>query len=578
MTDVEKREEFIDNIINQMTIEQKLGGCLVMDFMGTVITPFTHKIIKEFHVAGLRVNTVIRGKPMYVTEASDETSQRILDRTERKPYGQIKDFLEYHAPYCSPQEYAETLNKLRDLALSRPLGIPIHTVLDQEGNGSENYSLGSVRLFPTPMGLASTGRPDLVEKSGEAIAKQMKAAGIDWIHSPVVDVNTNPNNPEIGDRAYSDNPDTVETYALATLKGFIKEGLIATGKHFPGRGESEGDAHNDCLTVDLSLEEMMDTHIKPYKKLIEAGLPAIMIAHTIYPALDDSRVPATVSHKIITGLLREKLGYDGVITTDNIFMGGIVNQYEVAEAATKAIVAGQDLILLRNEGAIAEEIFYTMLENVKNGTLPEERLEEANRRVLRLKYDYGLFKNGGKVDPAKAAAPQFDQAIIDIEKEVAQHATVLENRNNLIPLKSDTKVLIAERIHPTHTFFNSINCHPQIFWEIVSDISPNIYGVELAGTDEDNWKRVERRLPEVDVVVVTNWIGHRANREMTEFIKRIEGAGKPVIVVTSSPYRSAMTENYPTMLNIYGANPESLRAAGEIIFGIREALGQSPIG
>ena len=319
--------DFVEDILDKMTLEQKVGGLFVVDFMGSVVTPYAVQMVQEYHVAGLRVDTALRTKMSYAQDTSDEKLKEIFNEMEIPPRGMCSDTAGGKSAVCAPEQYASTLNTLRNVAMERPLGIPIHTVLDQEGNGSENYALNNTRLFPCPMGLAATGDPDLVYRAGDAIARQLRAVGIDWIHSPTLDVNVNNRNFEIGTRAYSDSHELVSRYSLQTLKAFIANNIVATGKHFPGRGDSAVDAHIECPVIHASGKDMHDIHLQPYINLIKEGLPAIMIAHTVFPALNDSGVPATVSKKIVTDLLRRELGFNGVVTTDNMLMGGIIRKY-----------------------------------------------------------------------------------------------------------------------------------------------------------------------------------------------------------------------------------------------------------
>jgi beta-N-acetylhexosaminidase len=427
------------------------------------------------------------------------------------------------------------------------------------------------------MGLAATHDPALVYQVALALGRQLEAGGINWIHSPVLDICSNFNNPEVATRSYSNDYRKIIQYATATLKGFQDSRIIATGKHFLGRGDAETDSHLGLPRVSLSKSQLMESHIKPYAALIQAGLPAIMIAHTAYPQIDPSGEPATVSEPIVNGLLRRELGYDGVVTTDNMLMGGIVGKYGVAEACIRAILAGQDLLLLRSTSPLCEHVFAEILNAVKSGRIPEERLDEANRRVLRVKFEYGLFENGGKVDPARAAEPQNDPAIIALERTAAEKATLVRNERHVLPLDPQTTVLLVEQVHHTQTTFNNSRCHPSLLWEKMLEMAPNVYSVEITDMNERNQQRVMRRVPEADVIVITNYIARRSRQDISPFIRELSKTGKPVIVVTNSPFEFGSPKDLPTVVNIFSANPESLRVAAEIIFGKQSAQGIDPL-
>ncbi|MDR2542196.1 MAG: hypothetical protein LBC80_01925 [Treponema sp.] len=573
----EVNKDFIENILDKMTLEQKVGGLFVVDFMGSIVTPYTVKMIREYHVAGLRVDTSTRAKMSYANDTNDEKLKKMFMELEIAPTGLCSDITGGKSAACTPGQYAATLNTLRDIAMERPLGIPVHTVLDQEGNGSENYALNNTRLFPCPMGLAATNDPELVYKASDAIARQLHAVGINWLHSPTVDVNVNHNNFEIGTRAYSDQHELVSRYALETLRAFTANKIVATGKHFPGRGDSALDAHIECPTINASKEDMYGIHLQPYIELIKEGLPAIMIAHTIFPALDDSGTPSTVSKKIVTDLLRKELGFDGVITTDNMLMGGIISKYGIIESCIGAIVAGQDLLLLRSQTPLVDKVYHAVLEAAKAGRITTERLNDANRQVLSLKYRYGLFENGGKVETENAFVPFEDENLVLIEKEVARKATLVRDVNGFLPLSKDAKILLVEQVHPTQKLLNNYQCHPSVLWEKMLLEAPNVVSVEITGDDEKNQQRVIRRLNEGDVIVATNYVERRSNKDISAFIRRLMKTGKPVIVVTNCPFEFGSPADFPAVINIFSGNHESLHAAAEIIFGKLKAQGVLPL-
>ena len=219
-----------------------------------------------------------------------------------------------------------------------------------------------------------------------------------------------------------------------------------------------------------------------------------------------------------------------------------------------------------------------LFRSAQSGRLPEERLDEANRRILGVKHEYGLFDEDVLVDPGKAAEPQYDRIVLQTELEAAEKATQLRNTGRLIPLAPDTKVLLVEMVHTTHLNLNNENCHPQVFWELLQQIGPNIYGVEIKRDDEQSRARIMRRVPEADVLILTVWKGHRAGGRADGLIDVLKKTGKPLIIVTDSPYLvEGITRDHDTVVNVFSGNPGSLRVAGKIIFGQQDARGVSPI-
>ena len=322
----------VDRLVGQMTLDEKVGQCMTLGFYGTVITNEVVDWIERLHCGGLRLT------PHVNTSDSRDLVRRL-------------------APYHTPAQYAEVLNDLQRIAAGRRLGLPLHMVTDQEGDLSVDYLHGGVNLFPSQMGLAVTGSPALTRKCARAVAQQLRAVGIHMVHSPVLDVNINPRNPEIGCRSFSDSPDRCARYGEAFMWGLTDGGVIATGKHFPGRGDSDVDAHH-VLPVCAAPRERLDAvELYPYRHLIARGLPAVMTAHNAYPALDESGLPASISRRIVTGLLREALGFDGVVTTDAMSMGGLRAICSTPEGCARAIAAGNDLVLVRDESPLIDEVF-----------------------------------------------------------------------------------------------------------------------------------------------------------------------------------------------------------------------------
>ncbi len=564
----QKKEKFIDGLISGMTLEQKVGQCLVIGFVGTVITPEILRRIRNFYPAGVRAGLTFRVK----TAVHDPTAvgkDRYSERVVRQPKGTVKDFIPgIPIPHCTNEEYCEFLNRLKQEALDNGLGVPLHITLDMEGDLSNDYQRGGIHYFPSCMGLGMTGDRQLIKDVAWAVARQVTALGFNWIHSPVVDVNTNPMNPEIGTRGYSEDPEEVAGYAIAALEGFREGGLIATAKHYPGRGESAVDAHDALPVIDVDRKGMMDIHLHPYKKMIAAGLPAVMTAHTAYPSLDPSGESASLSKEIITDVLRGELGFRGVITSDAITMGGIIQKYEVPEACIRAIEAGSDLVLVRDESNLIDEIYEGMVAAARKGRLSEERLEESIRRTLSLKYDYGLFDKGNLREVARAGEGINDPRVVKIESDAARRTVnILWDEQNVLPLKPDQNILLVEQVNPLHAMTNSQACHPSILWEHMFHYKDDLEQVEthLIHTDNDK-ARVWAKYDKADILVVTSYY-YRNQAFDDSFVQELIDRGKPVIVVSNTHYPTGVRDTFKTLVVTYGVGPESIRAVAARLFG-----------
>ncbi|UCD37139.1 MAG: glycoside hydrolase family 3 protein [Fidelibacterota bacterium] len=566
------RDKWVDDLLGRMNLAQKVGQMMVFGFAGPVITPDVVDLVQKYHIGGLRITLKFRTQTLlHDLKPGTEPNENIL-RSLQYPSGINRDYADpSQCVACTPQEYSAVLNQLRDYALERELGIPIHFTIDQEGNGSDDLINGQ-RLFPNPMGLTASGEPELAYRVAVAIGKQARAIGANMIHSPVLDVNSNPQNPEIGPRSYSDRPDEVIEYALQSLRGFRETGLIATGKHFPGRGESVADAHWDLPSVDLDLKTLRNVHIAPYSALIEAGLPAVMTAHCCYPALSVTDVPGSTSERVIKELLRKELGFEGVVTTDNMMMGGILQRFEIREAIIRAIQAGNDLVLYRDESPQRIRILEAVMDAVKEKRIQETQIDESVARILRMRWEMQLVENGGKVDASQAAIPINDPFVENAARETAEKSVLLlRDEGGLVPISPNRKVLLVEQVFSTHRMANNKSCHPGMLWEEMCRESPAVGSVEVPMLPSElDRERVMRRIDEADVIIATNYYYHKAAAIMTDMVRELQQTGKPVIVITNNPFERAAPGDFPTVLTVFTAGGrEHLRAAVEVLYGKR---------
>lgn len=262
--------------------------------------------------------------------------------------------------------------------------MPAWVSVDQEG-GRVARLKSPFTEWPPMATLGRSGDVALAERFARALATEMKAIGISLDYAPVLDIHTNPKNPVIGDRALADTAEDVARLGQAIIRTLQAGGIAACGKHFPGHGDTSTDSHLELPLVEHPPERLRDVELKPFRAAIEADVATIMTAHILMPALDEAR-PATLSRKIVTGMLREDLGYDGVILSDDLEMKAIARDYQVPSAAVLAIEAGCDGILIcsgdwETQGAALEALVYA----VEEERLSFRRVEDALKRQRRAK-------------------------------------------------------------------------------------------------------------------------------------------------------------------------------------------------
>lgn len=262
--------------------------------------------------------------------------------------------------------------------------------VDQEGGDVQRLRPPAFTGLPSARRMAGTADPAHVRTFGHDAGAQLLDAGITMDFAPVLDVNDNPANPVIGDRAFGVTPATVTPYALAFLEGLHAANIAGVGKHFPGHGNTSTDSHFDLPYVTKGDAGLRAVELPPFQAAINAGIDALMVAHVVYTAWDSDR-PASLSPRIITSLLRGELGYDGVVMTDDMNMKAITDRYGAGPAAVMAVEAGADVLVSVAPATTQEAMIDAVLAAVRRGQLSEERVDESVRRILALKARYGLL-------------------------------------------------------------------------------------------------------------------------------------------------------------------------------------------
>jgi len=571
-----QKEQWIEDILSKMSLEQKIGQCVVIGMSGTMITNDIREAILRYHCSGVRHSGFARMFRYF----SDDRAKKVDMGADFVPSMQ-KIAHEGLPPYCGPEGYADIMNQLREIASKRDPEIPLHMVIDQEGDTSKDYSRGGVVQFPSSMGLVAADSPELAYEVACAVAKQMKAAGLDMIHSPVVDVNINPLNPEIGRRAFSDDPEITAEYAIAMLKGYKENGVIAAAKHFPGRGDSATDAHHACPMLDVDSDRFNKIELYPYKKLIEAGIDSIMVAHCIYKHIDADQI-STVSRKVVHGILRDQLGFEGMITTDSMTMGALIDRYGVGESCARALAAGADVILMKAENQWRGEMFHTIKKWVEEEKINSDELDDKVRRILKIKKQYGLYDNMGKVDASKAAEPTKDPVIIETSKKAAQKAImVVKDEIKALPLDTSKKVLLINQQNSVKTP-NDLYDHPALFGQVMEEDWPTLQVFETKfGYDEKDEENVVKYVEDndYDLIICTNFYD-RSSKPHT-YVKTLIDKGYPVVLLTNTPYcikeSGGMILDAKTIVLDLNLTPEGLKTAAKVMKGQLEPQGKWPL-
>jgi len=293
-----------------------------------------------------------------------------------------------------------------------------------------------------------------------------------------------------------------------------------------------------------------------------------MLAHTIYPAYDNQNI-ATISPRIIQDLIRKELGFTGVITTDSITMGAVERQYPIPQASVMAVKAGVNLILLKDENWLRDEAYQAVLNAVKSGEIKESWIDGLVETTLKMKVDYGHFNNAGLVDVERIPERvTLNHELAALEREAAERSVlILRDREHRLPLAKGRKALLVEQIFPTQLEANDSNCHPGMLWEEMLQLSDQVMMVDtdLAPTEEDR-RRVMARVGEADLIIATNYYV-RAKESGKEFVQELAKLGKPLVVVTNTPYIFGDDPEFSTVILTFSPERQGLRGVARLIYG-----------
>lgn len=345
---------------------------------------------------------------------------------------------------------AESIRQMQDAALEGPHQIPLFTATDQEG-GWVRHVKGSTTITPGNMAIGATGLPYDSYKSAYYIGRELRTLGINMNFAPTVDVYTNPEAHVIGPRAFSDNPTSVAVLGLAYFQGLEENRVVATAKHFPGHGNASGDSHGVLPVLSETEEELWKQDLVPYRLLIREQLPAILSGHLSFPNIIDPDTPASLSHYFKTEILRNRMGFDGIVITDDLYMYGAlryanVHDLSFAELCVAAIQAGNDMIMLSRTPGYNDEVWQTLMETYETDEAFRRRVDESVRRILRVKLRY--IKPADRVplapDLARVAKylPDPDGRSFFLE-QAARSVTVLADARVPLSPASGGRILLA---------------------------------------------------------------------------------------------------------------------------------------
>lgn len=521
--------------LENMTLQQKIGQMLVAGFSGTELNDHIIKAIKDYHIG----NVIL-----------------------------------FARNFKNPKQLYNLNKELQQLALKEN-GIPLFITIDQEGGMVTRITNGAT-FFPGNMALSAGGNEEDAYLYGKYCGEELKAMGINFNLAPVLDVNNNKDNPVIGIRSYGEDPERVSRLGLAYIKGIQENGIIATGKHFPGHGDTKVDSHLELSSVNHNVDRLEKVELYPFNEAIKNGIKAIMSAHVMFPAYEDRKLPATLSDKVLTGLLRNKLNFKGLILTDCMEMNAIDKYFGTIEAAAMAIKAGADMIFISHTEEKLIGALNKIMGKIEAREIEEDRINESVRRIMenKFKVDTEGFINSSFKDVEDIINNSEHKALAE---KISNNSITIVRDNKLLPVKAGEEILIISTNAQAITGIDdsiekrSINDYFQIEFpncdtEIIS-LKPSKEQMELL---------LEKSKGKDKVIICT--YNANLNIEQIDLVNKIYKCNKNIIMIPMrNPYDVVNLDYIPCVILAYEYTPISIKSVVKVVKGEIEAKGMCPV-
>ncbi|HWL87778.1 MAG TPA: glycoside hydrolase family 3 N-terminal domain-containing protein [Polyangiaceae bacterium] len=471
---------------------------------------------------------------------------------------------------ANPRQVAALSNGLQRAAVSSGAKIPLFIGTDQE-EGLVTRIGAPATIFPGSMALCAGRSTHDAKRAATITGHELRAMGVNLDFAPDADVNSNPQNPVIGIRSFSSDPTLASEFVTAQVEGYQRSGAPAktvscTAKHFPGHGDASQDSHTTLPIIHRTKEEWSRIDAPPFRTASAAGIDVIMTAHIEVPNIDPSGEPSTLSPAIVTGLLRDEIGYDGLVITDSLEMAGVRQLHSDAEIPVLALKAGVDQLLMPPNLGLAVQ---SVVDAVQAGTLTEERIDHSVRRILRAKYKRGIlsepFVNENGVDDVVGTPEHLAEAARITDRTV----TVLRNDGNVLPVSAPygTVLVTGWGITATNTLATALAAAGAKATAQPTGLSPAAGDIAavVAAANESDW-----------VVVLTHSLGAYAAQE--DLVGQLVATHKPVVAMAvGNPYDAGYADEVGTWLVTYSSTVGSMRSAAKVLLGRVSPVGKLPV-
>ena len=424
--------------------------------------------------------------------------------------------------------------------------------------------IAAAHKFPWAMTLGAIQDKSLISEMSAKIAEDAKRMGINWDFAPVVDVNTNPNNPIIGNRSFGSEVPNVISSALAYSNGLQDNNILAAIKHFPGHGDTDKDSHLDLPVISHSLKRLNEIEIAPFKALMDKGIGGVMVAHLYVPALEKTKgIPASISKNIITGILKNQLGYKGLIITDALNMGAVANKFKAGELDAMAFAAGNDIMLFSQDVSTGKKLIQQAIDK---GGISQDRVEESVKKILLTKYYLGLNQYE-PINPENINQDLNNASHSAIVQRMYSNAlTLIKDDKKMLPLNcKETYYYVPLEEAPYQTFIDQLNLNSTVILKRASEISTIPANSKvIAGFHKDN---------------STAYKPYKISSESKKILADLAKNQNVILNVFGSPYalKDVDISKISTVLVSYENNDDSMIATAKAFGGQTKIWGKLPV-
>ncbi|PTX43057.1 beta-glucosidase-like glycosyl hydrolase [Christiangramia gaetbulicola] len=463
-----------------------------------------------------------------------------------------------------PVKQAQLTNEFQEMS-----DVPLLIGMDAEWGLA--MRLDSTYALPWNMTLGAIQNNKLIEEAGAAISRHTRRLGVHFNFAPVVDINTNPDNPIIGNRSFGEDKFNVTEKAVAFMSGMHREGVLSSAKHFPGHGDTDSDSHKTLPTINFSSERIDKVELYPYKELIPNGLSSIMVAHLNVPELEsENGTPASLSQSIITDILKENMSFNGLIFTDALDMKGVSRNKKPGEVDLDAFLAGNDVLLMSEDITKASA---SIVEAVNSGQISEERLELSVKKILKAKYKAGL-NNFQPIETKNLIEDLYtpqDKALLE---ELFENAvTLVKNNKALVPVKKLDKKKIAYVNFGNadgRPFLEQMKKYAKVDWVKAESLSGLLEKLEAY-----NYVVVGFHKPDT-----SPWASYKFSDKELVWLHEIARKNKTVLSLFARPYAMLDIKSFANLEGIivgYQNSPVAQRKVVQVLFGAVDAKGKLPV-